>query len=143
MSSQSSGSNQSMAGGVSPVAGVPGVPGRGAPNPECLFCRIVAGQVPADVVAANDYAVAFRDIDPKAPVHVLVVPREHHSDVTQLAAIDPTLLAALVDLADEVAGAEADGQFRLVFNTGPEAGQSVFHVHGHVLAGARLGWSPA
>jgi histidine triad (HIT) family protein len=110
---------------------------------DCLFCRIVDGEVPADVVARTDRAIAFRDIDPKAPVHVLVIPREHHADVAQLAAADPTLLAELVDLADQVAGTEADGQFRLVFNTGPGAGQSVFHVHGHVVAGARLGWSPA
>jgi histidine triad (HIT) family protein len=110
---------------------------------DCLFCRIVAGEVPADVVARSGRAIAFRDIDPQAPVHVLVVPREHHADVTQLAASDPALLAELVELADQVVGTEADGQFRLVFNTGPAAGQSVFHVHGHVIAGARLGWSPA
>ncbi len=109
---------------------------------DCRFCRIVAGEVPADVVASTDRAVAFRDIDPKAPVHVLVIPREHHADVAQLAAADPALLAELVELADQVAGTEADGQFRLVFNTGRTAGQSVFHVHGHVIAGARLGWSP-
>lgn len=110
---------------------------------DCLFCRIVAGEVPADVVARSENALAFRDIDPKAPLHVLVIPREHHADVTQLAASDPGLLAELVDLADTVAGTEADGQFRLVFNTGPASGQSVFHVHGHVLGGTRLGWSPA
>jgi len=110
---------------------------------ECLFCRIVAGEVPADVVATSDRAVAFRDINPQAPMHVLVVPRDHHADVSQLAAVDPTLLADLVALADEVAQQESGGQFRLVFNTGTEAGQSVFHVHGHVLGGTRLGWSPA
>ena len=110
---------------------------------DCLFCRIVAGEVPAEVVARSDRSIAFRDVDPQAPLHVLVVPRVHHADVTQLAAADPALLADLVDLADQVAGTEADGQFRLVFNTGPNAGQSVFHVHGHVLGGARLGWSPA
>lgn len=110
---------------------------------DCLFCRVVAGEVPADVVARSENALAFRDIDPKAPLHVLVIPREHHADVAQLAAAAPALLAELVELADTVAGAEADGQFRLVFNTGPTAGQSVFHVHGHVIAGAHLGWSPA
>ena len=110
---------------------------------DCLFCRIVAGEVPAEVVARSDRSIAFRDVDPQAPLHVLVVPRVHHADVTQLAAADPALLADLVDLADQVAGTAADGQFRLVFNTGPNAGQSVFHVHGHVLGGARLGWSPA
>jgi len=110
---------------------------------ECLFCRIVAGEVPADVVATSADAIAFRDINPQAPVHVLVVPRDHHADVAQLAAADPALLAAVVGLADQVASSEGDGQFRLVFNTGPEAGQSVFHVHAHLLAGARLGWTPA
>jgi len=72
-----------------------------------------------------------------------VIPRAHHADVAQLAAADPALLAELVELADTVAGTEASGQFRLVFNTGPTAGQSVFHVHGHVLGGQDLGWSPA
>lgn len=111
--------------------------------PDCLFCRIVAGEIPADVVARTERAVAFRDIDPKAPVHVLVVPRDHHPDVAELAAVDPTLLADVVALAHEVAQRESGGAFRLVFNTGAEAGQSVFHVHGHVIGGARLGWTPA
>lgn len=111
-------------------------------SPDCLFCGIVAGSVPADVVARTDRALAFRDIDPKAPVHVLVVPRDHHADVAQLAAADPTLLAEVVRLAEDVATSEADGDFRLVFNTGAGVGQAVFHVHGHVLAGSRLGWSP-
>ncbi|MEL7974545.1 HIT domain-containing protein [Isoptericola sp. F-RaC21] len=114
-----------------------------APSTDCLFCKIVAGDVPADVVASTDRVIAFRDIDPKAPVHVLVVPKEHHGDVATLAAADPALLAEVVELADRVAGDLADGQFRFVFNSGPRAGQSVFHVHGHVLAGAQLGWTPA
>ncbi|MBX9246065.1 HIT domain-containing protein [Actinotalea ferrariae] len=120
-------------------------PSSSAPGPadaDCLFCRIVAGEVPATVVATSEHAVAFRDIDPQAPVHVLVVPRAHHRDVVSLAAADPALLAAVVALGDEVARAEAGGEFRLVFNTGAQSGQSVFHVHGHVLGGARLGWSP-
>ena len=111
--------------------------------PDCLFCGIVAGQVPATVVASTETAIAVRDIDPKAPLHVLVIPRDHHVDVAQLAAADPLLLAELVRLGERVAQDEADGQFRLIFNTGPEAGQSVFHVHGHVVGGATLGWSPA
>lgn len=110
---------------------------------ECLFCRIVAGELPADVVAADDDVVAFRDINPKAPVHVLVVPRAHHGDVAALAAEDPQLLGTLVAMAERVAIELADGQFRLVFNSGPAAGQTVFHVHGHVLAGGSLGWQPA
>jgi histidine triad (HIT) family protein len=109
----------------------------------CLFCGIVAGTVPATVVASSDRAIAFRDINPQAPVHVLVVPREHHGDVAQLAAQDPGLLAVVVELAGQVAGDLADGQYRLIFNSGPRAGQSVFHVHAHVLAGAQLGWTPA
>lgn len=114
-----------------------------AANADCLFCQIVAGQTPADVVASTERVIAFRDIAPKAPVHVLVVPREHHGDVAVLAAAEPALLADVVALADQVAGDLADGQYRLIFNSGPRAGQSVFHVHGHVLAGARLGWTPA
>jgi len=110
---------------------------------DCLFCTIVAGDLPADVVATSDRVIAFRDIDPKAPVHVLVVPKEHHGDVATLAAADPALLAEVVGLADRVAGDLADGQYRFIFNSGPRAGQSVFHVHGHVLAGAKLGWTPA
>ena len=111
--------------------------------PDCLFCRIVAGEVPADVVARTDTVVAFRDIAPQAPVHVLVVPLDHHADVAQLAAADPALLTDLVRTANEVAENLADGQFRLIFNTGTHAGQSVFHVHAHLIAGARLGWTPA
>ncbi|MEG3616636.1 MULTISPECIES: histidine triad nucleotide-binding protein [Isoptericola] len=110
---------------------------------DCLFCKIVAGDLPADVVADTDRVVAFRDIDPQAPVHVLVVPKEHHGDVSVLAAADPDLLAEVVGVADNVAHELADGQYRFIFNSGPRAGQSVFHVHGHVLAGTQLGWSPA
>ncbi len=91
-------------------------------DPDCLFCRIVAGELPADVVATSERSVAFRDIDPQAPVHVLVVPRDHHGDIAQLAAADPELLSDVVALADEVAGDLADGQFRLIFNSGPRAG---------------------
>lgn len=111
--------------------------------PDCIFCRIVAGDVPATVVAESAGAVAFRDTNPQAPLHVLVVPRDHHADVAQLAAADAALLAEVVRLADDVAAQEAGGQYRLVFNTGADAGQSVFHVHCHVIGGQRLGWSPA
>ncbi|SDD09581.1 histidine triad (HIT) family protein [Sanguibacter gelidistatuariae] len=112
-------------------------------DPECLFCKIVAGTVPATIVAQTPEAIAFRDINPQAPMHVLVVPREHYGDIAQLAAGDPGLLAGVVALSDQIAGDLADGQYRLIFNSGPHAGQSVFHVHGHVIGGARLGWSPA
>lgn len=109
---------------------------------DCVFCRIAAGEMPADVVVATERILAFRDIAPQAPVHVVVIPREHHTDVAALAAVDPATLGELVEVANEVAEREADGEYRLVFNTGPDAGQSVFHAHGHVLGGRRLEWPP-
>jgi len=109
----------------------------------CLFCGVVAGDVPADVVKIGQRVVAFRDINPQAPLHVLVIPRDHHRDVPALAAADPQALVELVEVGAALAAAEGDsGAFRLVFNTGAETGQSVFHVHGHVLAGRSLGWPP-
>jgi len=110
---------------------------------ECLFCRIAAGEIPADVVLSTDQVVAFRDIAPQAPVHVLVVPRRHEENVAALAAADPAVLAAMAEAAQAIADAECGGQFRWIFNTGATAGQSVFHVHGHVIGGADLGWTPA
>jgi len=101
----------------------------------CIFCRIVAGEIPADVVHRDADVVAFRDLAPKAEVHVLVVPRRHVADVVGLAT-DEALLAAVVRTGASLAASLADGQFRLVFNTGAAAGQTVFHAHGHVLAGA-------
>lgn len=109
---------------------------------DCIFCRIAAGQVPAEVVGQGERVVAFRDLNPQAPVHVLVVPRAHHATVTDLAAADPAALAELVQVAAQIADREADGSYRLVFNTGEAAGQTVGHVHGHVLAGRSLTWPP-
>jgi histidine triad (HIT) family protein len=112
---------------------------------DCLFCSIVAGDVPADIVRIGRHVVAFRDIHGQAPLHVLVVPREHHADVAALAAASPAALVELVEVGAALAAAEPgapDGAFRLVFNTGVGAGQSVFHVHGHVLAGRPFGWPP-
>jgi histidine triad (HIT) family protein len=101
-----------------------------------VFTRILRGEIPAEIVAETENVFAIRDIAPKAPVHLLVIPKtERYRDVTELAAGDPALLAELVGLATTVAKAHADGEFRLVFNTGESAGQTVFHVHGHVLAG--------
>jgi histidine triad (HIT) family protein len=107
-----------------------------------LFCKVVAGDVPADVVRRDDRVVAFRDIDPQAPTHVLVVPVDHHSDVGALAAADGDLLADVVRVGAQIAADECQGEFRLVFNTGRAAHQSGFHVHGHVLGGRSLGWPP-
>lgn len=101
-----------------------------------IFSRIVAREIPADVVFENDRVIAFRDIAPQAPVHLLVVPKtEAYPDVVALAAGDPGLLAEIVAVARDLAAEYADGDFRLVFNTGPGAGQTVFHAHAHVLAG--------
>ena len=108
----------------------------------CIFCRIVEGEIPAAIVRSAEHVIAFRDLDPQAPTHVLVVPRAHHENVCALAAADPAALAQLVTVAQGIAEAEADGQWRLVFNTGAAAGQSVFHVHGHVLAGRAMTWPP-
>ncbi len=109
----------------------------------CLFCRIVAGDLPADVVHEDDHTLAFRDVNPQAPTHVLVVPREHHANAAMLASEQPQLVAALVNAAGVVAGNEGLGEnYRLVFNTGPDAGQSVFHVHLHVLGGRGFSWPP-
>ncbi|MFN8076120.1 MAG: histidine triad nucleotide-binding protein [Kineosporiaceae bacterium] len=109
---------------------------------ECVFCRIAAGGIPAEVVREGQRVTAFRDLNPQAPVHVLVIPKDHHATVADLAEADPEALAELVAVGAEVAGAEADGSFRLVFNTGEAAGQTVHHVHGHVLAGRSLTWPP-
>jgi histidine triad (HIT) family protein len=111
-------------------------------DPDCLFCRIVAGEVPADVVRRTDRVLALRDVNPQAPTHVLVVPLAHHADVGALAVADGETLAELVRVGQQVAADEAGGEYRLVFNSGRAAGQSVFHVHGHVLAGRDLTWPP-
>lgn len=101
-----------------------------------IFSRIVAREIPADIVFESERIIAFRDIAPKAPVHLLVVPKtEQYTNVVELAAGDPALLAEMVAVAESLAAEHADGDFRLIFNTGANAGQSVFHVHAHVLAG--------
>jgi len=106
---------------------------------DCLFCKIVAGEVPSTTVLETETVVAFRDIAPEAPTHVLVVPRAHLADVTDVAAAQPELLAAMIDAAQRIADDECGGQFRLVFNIGPKAGQTVFHAHAHVLGGVEMG----
>jgi|SRR4051794_24199388 histidine triad (HIT) family protein len=111
-------------------------------DPDCIFCGIVAGRIPAEIVTRTERVLAFRDLNPQAPTHVLVISLDHHRDVVELAAADPAALAELVEVGSEVARKEAGGPFRLVFNTGAEVGQSVFHVHGHVLAGRSFGWPP-
>jgi histidine triad (HIT) family protein len=116
---------------------------------DCLFCRMVAGEIPADVVLETDRVFAFRDINPQAPTHVLVIPKDHYPTAAALAAADPGLLGEVVAGAQTVAlqeGLVTDGAaepgYRLVTNTGPQAGQSVFHLHFHLLGGRRMEWPP-
>ena len=110
---------------------------------DCLFCKIIAGEVPAEVVREGERTLAFRDINPQAPVHVLVIPKEHRPNLAALSA-DPEVLAELAAEAGRVAEAEgiAESGYRVVFNTGAGAGQTVFHVHAHVLGGRGLNWPP-
>jgi histidine triad (HIT) family protein len=111
---------------------------------DCLFCSIVAGEIPATVVRDDELTLAFRDVNPQAPTHVLVITKAHHPDVAAVARDDPDALVALHRTAAGVADAEgiAGPGWRLVFNTGADAGQSVPHVHGHVLGGRYLEWPP-
>ena len=111
---------------------------------ECLFCAIAAGDIPADVVHSDDDAVAFRDIAPQAPLHVLVIPRAHHANAAALAAEDAALAGRLMALAGRIASdaGVADDGYRVVTNTGDNAGQSVHHVHFHVLGGRGFAWPP-
>jgi histidine triad (HIT) family protein len=109
---------------------------------DCLFCRIVRGEIPAKLVAETEHCIAFRDIDPKAPVHVLVIPREHVPSLDK--ATDPALVGRLALLAAEIARTEgiAERGYRTVLNTNADAGQSVDHIHLHLLGGRKLSWPP-
>jgi len=111
---------------------------------ECLFCAIVAGEIPATTVLETDRILAFRDINPQAPTHVLVIPKTHYPDVAALAAADAALLGEVIAGAQQVAASDgvAETGYRVVFNTGAQAGQTVPHVHGHVLGGRSLTWPP-
>lgn len=111
---------------------------------DCLFCKIVSGEVPATVVRDTERTLAFRDINPQAPTHILVIPKEHHQTVAALASNDDSLLADVLRDAHEVATGDGivDTGYRVVFNTGPGAGQTVLHVHAHVLGGRSMNWPP-
>ncbi|MBW3093993.1 histidine triad nucleotide-binding protein [Bifidobacterium sp. 64T4] len=105
---------------------------------DCLFCKIVAGQIPSTKVYEDDTTYAFKDINPQAKVHVLIVPKHHVANVGELAQADPAQLAHIVEVAQGIADKEFHGEYRLVFNTGRDAGQTVFHAHAHVLTGEVL-----
>jgi histidine triad (HIT) family protein len=113
---------------------------------DCLFCRIVAGEIPADIVRSDERTVAFRDINPQAPVHVLIVPRRHITNASTVTADDAEDVTALLLAAQEVAAAEGiageDRGYRLVFNVGPDALNSVPHLHLHLLGGRTFDWPP-
>ena len=111
---------------------------------DCLFCKIGRGDIPADIVFEDEDFVAFRDIDPQAPVHILVIPRDHVANAAVLADADPVAVGRLVAVSGELAGRMdiADSGYRLVFNTGREGGQSVDHAHLHLLGGRQLMWPP-
>jgi histidine triad (HIT) family protein len=113
-------------------------------NGECLFCRIVAGEIPATIVHDDELVLAFRDINPMAPTHILVIPRRHIASAADLTEEDGPLLGRLFSVATALARQEGVGAsgFRLVTNVGPDAGQSVDHLHLHLLGGRKLAWPP-
>ncbi|MFE7762996.1 HIT domain-containing protein [Streptomyces sp. NPDC057438] len=114
----------------------------GEPQDDCLFCKIVAGHVPATIVRETDTTVAFRDINPQAPTHVLVIPKAHYADAATLAAAAPDLAADVLRETRAVAEEDKLESYRIVFNTGTGAGQTVFHAHAHVVGGRGLQWPP-
>lgn len=116
----------------------------GEPQADCLFCKIVAGEVPATVVRETETTLAFRDINPQAPTHVLVIPKAHYPDAASLAAAEPSAAADVLREAGQVAVDEKveETGYRIIFNTGAGAGQTVFHAHAHVLGGRGLNWPP-
>jgi histidine triad (HIT) family protein len=115
----------------------------GEPQANCLFCKIVTGEMPATLVKETETTLAFRDINPQAPVHVLVISKVHYPDAGSLAAAEPQIAADVLRETAEVALQEnGDKGFRIVFNTGADAGQTVFHAHAHVLGGRGFNWPP-
>jgi histidine triad (HIT) family protein len=117
----------------------------GTTEPEtCIFCRIVSGDVPADIVDRSDHAVAFRDLNPQAPVHVLVIPRRHIENAATVETGDADVLADMIVMARRVAEKEnvAESGYRLVFNVGEDATNSVPHLHLHVIGGRAMAWPP-
>ena len=110
--------------------------------PDCIFCSIVSGDIPADIVLRTPEVVAFTDLNPQAPTHILVIPTEHHVNAAALAQVNPAQAAAVLAATHKVATDAGLTDYRTVFNTGPEAGQSVFHAHAHVLGGRNFGWPP-
>jgi histidine triad (HIT) family protein len=114
------------------------------PQDDCLFCKISSGDIPADIVLENDHVVAFRDINPQAPSHVLVIPRQHISSINEMQETDDAIVGKLFLAAREIAKHEGFSEpgYRVVMNCNAAAGQTVFHIHLHLLGGRDLGWPP-
>lgn len=111
-------------------------------DPNCLFCKIIEGAIPAEIVYRNDNVVAFRDIMPQAPTHIVIVPTVHVENAAALAKMSSVITAAIMLAADEIAHMEGLDGYRMVFNTGASVGQSVFHAHLHLLGGRFFAWPP-
>ena len=113
-------------------------------DPDCLFCKIVGGQIPATIVFHNDVVTAFRDINPQAPTHVVIVPNDHVANTEALEPSHDAIVGALVRAAKDIAGQEGVSRrgYRLVFNTGPDANNTVPHLHLHLLGGRLMDWPP-
>jgi len=111
---------------------------------DCLFCKIVAGEIPADIVHETKDTLAFRDINPQAPVHILIIPRKHIATINDLDDADKAIVGSLFTAARDIAAAEglADDGYRVVMNCNEAAGQTVFHIHLHLLGGRGFGWPP-
>lgn len=111
-------------------------------DPDCLFCKIAAGEIPSEIVHSDDQVVVFRDINPRAPTHVLAIPRRHLPSVAELTDADADLVSALFAALRHVAAMGGLSGYRIVTNVGPESGQSVFHLHFHLLGGRPMSWPP-
>lgn len=111
---------------------------------ECLFCKIANKQIPANLVFENEEMLAFKDINPQAPVHLLIVPKRHYSTLNDLAEADAPLVGRVILQAQKLAAAEgiAEGGYRTVFNCNADGGQTVYHIHLHLLGGRKLSWPP-
>ena len=111
-------------------------------DPDCIFCKIIEGKIPAEIVYRNENVLAFNDLNPQAPTHVLIIPTVHAANAAEISTISPTIIAAIHQAADEIATQNGLTGYRSVFNTGADAGQSVFHAHLHLLGGRGLAWPP-
>ena len=113
-------------------------------NPECIFCKIAAGDIDADIIYQTDHVMGFRDVNPQAPTHVLIIPRHHIATINDITESDADLIGRLFVAAKEIAAVEGFSEpgYRVVMNCNAGAGQSVFHVHLHLLAGRQLTWPP-